>query len=80
MLYDTGPLGEPAEYERVVWGEAVPPRLEINGERVPLPLDVYTCDGCDAAIPLGARACAVTIFLAGRTIPAWESDYVRAAR
>lgn len=81
MIYDTGPLGEPPEYERVVWGTALAPQpehrvMEINGERVALPADSYDCDHCGRAIPPGARACAVTITVGDRDIGAWETGFV----
>ncbi len=77
--------GEPAEWVRVIHGSARPPTLEtrvmfINGQRVPMPLDAYECDNCNAAIKAGDSAWCVTMWQPARQQepPRWEDAYVAA--
>ena len=84
MLYPASEIGEPAEYERVIWGVARTPQsdqrwMAINGDRKPLPLDHYNCDGCRRHIKPGERCFCWSIWTADRPeISEWESAYLEA--
>lgn len=75
-------LGEPAEFERVVFGIAIPPLphnriLRVNGEPFPLPPDQYECDDCSAVIKPGDKACARSIWTSEMNpVPPWEHEYL----
>lgn len=84
LLYSASELGEPAEYERVVWGHAKHPtrdqrRLYVNGEPIELDLGGFDCDRCGARINPGDRACCSTAFLEGQAIGQWEKEYLQEA-
>ncbi len=82
QLYAASSLGEPAEYERVVWGKALPPHpnqrvMFINERPHLLPLSHYDCDQCAAPISLGERCCAWTIWTdATGPIGSWERAFI----
>ena len=80
-VYERGSFGEPAEYERVIWGFAATPKWEqrimkINGEPHPLSLDGYDCDLCGERIAPGARCAAWSVWAEGQSIPSWEDEFL----
>jgi hypothetical protein len=76
------PEGEPAEYERVVWGTARVPTVEqrtihVNDAPFPMSPREYNCDLCNTPINPGERCCAHSAWTeySGRVLP-WEHEYV----
>ena len=82
MALPASALGEPAEYERVTWGTALPPQpdqrvMYVNGEPIPMEADFYNCDLCNAAIGPGDPCCAWSIWVDGQAMPPpWENEFM----
>ncbi len=84
------PIGEPAEWERVVRGRATNPTprtrtMYVNGVPTALPLEYFECDLCMKNLPLGTDVVAVTWWQPARLPapnvppPDWEADYLEPA-
>jgi hypothetical protein len=72
----------PAEFQRLTFGAAKPPRVEqrvayINGVPYPMDMDHFDCDQCMAPIKPGDRCAAWTVW-SEETGPVaeWESEYM----
>ena len=86
MLFAASREG-PEEWGRFVVGIARKPQpeqrvIKVNGEAVPLVLDVWTCDGCGATIRPGDRAGTRTVWMPddGSEPPVWETEYLEPTR
>jgi hypothetical protein len=85
QIYARSPIGEPAEFERIVWGVAKTPTAEqrtmsVNGEPMTLTAGQFDCDLCNAPIRPGERACAQSVWAEGgmwaKGIGHWESEFL----
>jgi len=83
LLLPPSSLGEPAEFSRVCKGNALLPQPEqrvitINGTRIPLEPDIWTCDDCVGDILPGEPAVCRTIWAgtAADAPPSWETDFI----
>ncbi len=81
LLLAKSPIGQPAEYERVVRGIAKVPNpkdryVQVNGVKHPLPPDHFDCDNCGAEIKPGDKAGTWTVWTEGRPIREWEHEYL----
>ena len=85
MIYPASDIGEPAEFERVLLGIARTPEagqrwMSVNGERKPLPLQHFDCDGCGKPILPGETCGTWTVWTSdqGGIVP-WEHEYLERA-
>ncbi len=82
MVLARSAYGEPAEYERVLFGVAIEPLprnrvVRINGQPIPMTPHQYDCDHCSAVIRPGDLACAWSIWTEDmEPTAAWEHEYL----
>jgi len=82
LLYPRSPIGEPAEFERVMRGIAQMPTqdvrwMSVNGVKQNLPMDHWDCDGCGGPIKPGDRCGTWTVWTEEHGgIAPWEHAYL----
>jgi hypothetical protein len=88
QIYERSEFGEPAEYERVVFGRALKPKPkqrlgfigklgDPNPATVPLDMSHYDCDNCNARIRPGEPCAAWTVWTENQPEPeAWEAEFL----
>lgn len=82
QVFERSEWGEPAEYERVVKGQARKPQAEqrvmfFNGAPIPLAEQHYDCDNCGEPIRPGDPAMTWTVWTEMMEEPAeWESQFL----
>lgn len=80
---DDDPFGEPAEFERVLWGTAKPlagvrrQGVGVNDEFYEAPKTHYLCDSCNRPIKPGERCMAWSLWTGEMPTPrVWEHLYI----
>lgn len=73
---------DPAEYIRVVVGQANKPKQDqryivVNKSKIDLPIAQYECDFCSKMIYPGDKCAGLSVWIEGNLEPApWEHDYL----
>lgn len=77
---------EEAEWQRLTVGIAKQPLpqnrwMKVNDTVLPLPLEFFTCDSCNARIYPGDKAAGWSVWLESRQPPpAWEEEFIDVRR